>query len=60
MSLTGKLTGQDFSSKTQAAVPALGQDADVAGHHRRGKLTHHRRVLVHIPIEQLQGTSAHH
>ena len=52
--LTGELTGQDLGPETQAAVPALRQDADVTRHHRRGKLAHHRRVLVHISIEQLQ------
>lgn len=52
--LTGKLTGEDLSSKTQAAVPALGKDANVARHHGRRELTHHRCVFVHIPVEQLQ------
>lgn len=52
--LTGKLTGEDLSSKTQAAVPALRKDANVARHHGRSELTHHRCVLIHIPIEQLQ------
>ena len=52
--LTGKLAGQDLSSQTQAAVPALRQDADVPRHHWCSKLTHHRSVLIHVPIEQLQ------
>lgn len=52
--LTRQLTGQDLGSETQAAVPALRQDADVTSHHGYSKLTHHRRVFVHIPIEQLQ------
>lgn len=52
--LTGQLAGQDLSSQTQAAVPALRQDPDVTSHHRTSKLTHHRCVLIHVPIEQLQ------
>lgn len=52
--LTGKLTGQDFSSKTQGAVPALRKDADVARHHGRKKLIHYWCVLIYVPVEQLQ------
>lgn len=55
MILTGELTGQDLCSETQAAVPALRQDAEVTRDHGREELAHHRRVLVHISIEQLRG-----
>lgn len=58
VSLTGELAGQDFSSQAQAAVPALGKDAEVTRHDGREKLIHYRCVLVHVPVEQLEGTIA--
>lgn len=56
--LTGEGAGQDFSSQTQAAVPALGKNAKVASHDGHEKLIHYRRVLIHVSVEQLKGTIA--
>lgn len=58
--LTGERAGQDFGSQAQAAVPALGKDAEVARHDGHEKLVHDRRVLVHVSVEQLKGTVEEH